>query len=143
VCFFSYSTYSTLTIFFRQFGGFQALGEGALKTPVYEVKQLLVLNKRLIKKVNEQLCLHPIGSIFSELNATSPEDVSLEKVKPDRRELDKIIMGEILGLTEEEQLEVYCAVIDLVKSRLEKAKSVKKKKLKEGIDIDSLVKTIM
>ncbi len=49
-------------------------------------------------------------------------------------ELDEIIMGEILGLTENEQLEVYKAVIDLVKSRIDKAKSVKKKgKLKKAL----------
>jgi hypothetical protein len=39
-----------------------------------------------------------------------------------RRELDKIIF-EVLGLTEEEQLEVYRAVLELVKNRLLRAKS--------------------
>ena len=83
-------------------------------------------------------------SIFSELGASSPEEVSLDKVKPDRRELDRIVMGEILGLTDDEQLEVYRAVVDLVKSRIERAKSFgKRKKTKEGIDIDLLVKTVM
>ena len=83
-------------------------------------------------------------SIFSELGANSPAEVSLDRVKPDRRELDKIIMGEIMGLTDDEQLEVYRAVVDLVKSRLEKAKSFgKRKKTKEGIDIDLLVKLVM
>jgi len=53
-------------------------------------------------------------------------------------------MGEILGLTKEEQLEVYRAVVDLVKSRIEKAKSFgKRRKTREGIDIDLLVKTVM
>jgi len=78
------------------------------------------------------------GSILSEIGAPTPEEVSLDKVKPDRRKLDKIIMGEILGITDEEQLEVYRAVIDLVKSRIEKAKSVGKKKSKEGIDINAI-----
>jgi hypothetical protein len=50
--------------------------------------------------------------------------VSLGKAKPDRRALDRIVMGEILGITDDEQLEVYRAVVDLVKSRIEKAKSV-------------------
>jgi chorismate mutase len=39
-------------------------------------------------------------------------------------------MGEILGLTEDEQLEVYKAVIQLVKERIERAKSVEKEKKK-------------
>jgi len=38
---------------------------------------------------------------------------------------------------------VYRALVDLVKSRIEKAKSLgKKKKTKEGIDVDAFVKTI-
>ncbi|MBI4722313.1 MAG: hypothetical protein HY769_04835 [Candidatus Stahlbacteria bacterium] len=44
-------------------------------------------------------------------------------------------MGEILGLTDEEQLEVYKAVIDLVKSRIDKARSVdNNKKLMDEIE---------
>jgi hypothetical protein len=41
---------------------------------------------------------------------------------PDRRKLDKIIF-EVLSLTEEEQLEVYRAALELVKNKLLKAKS--------------------
>ena len=36
-------------------------------------------------------------------------------------------MGDMLGLTDDEQLEVYRAVVDIVKSRIEKARSVDKK----------------
>ena len=83
------------------------------------------------------------NSIFNELNAKHPDEVSLDKVKSDRRELDKIIMGDIIGLTEDEQLKVYKAVIDLVRSRIEKAKSFGKKgKIKEGLDVELLTKTI-
>jgi hypothetical protein len=85
-----------------------------------------------------------VGSVFDEIGTSSSETITLDKVKPDRRELDKIIMGEMLGLTEEEQLEVYRAVIDLVKSRIEKAKSFgKKKKTKEGIDLNALKNTVI
>lgn len=45
--------------------------------------------------------------------------------------LDKIVLRDILGLSEKEHLEVYQAVVDLVKSRLEKAKSVGKKSKKK------------
>lgn len=128
------------------------MGLGAVEATVDEAKQSLVLNpdvldssvKEKIKKSLSRLAGRPIGSLFSELDTNSPDEVSLDKVKPDRRELDKIIMGEIIGLTDEEQLEVYRAVIDLVKSRLEKAKSFgKRKKTKEGIDIDLVVKLAM
>ncbi|MDI6884758.1 MAG: hypothetical protein QMD22_00115 [archaeon] len=50
----------------------------------------------------------------------------IEKIKSDRRSLDKFLMGEILGLTEEEQKDFYRAVCELVKQRLEKERSVKK-----------------
>ena len=53
-------------------------------------------------------------------------------------------MGDILGLTDEEQLEVYKAVVDLVKTRLERAKSLKKgKKTKDGLDLDLLVQNVL
>ena len=65
-----------------------------------------------------------IKSIFDEVGARSSNDVSLNKIKTDRREIDKLIMGDVLDLTEEEQLEVYKAIIELVKNRLEKARSV-------------------
>ncbi|MBA7677730.1 hypothetical protein ES703_85993 [subsurface metagenome] len=53
-----------------------------------------------------------------------PENVSLKKVLPDQRELDKVVF-EAIGFTEEEeQLEVYQAVVELVKNRLARARSV-------------------
>jgi len=42
---------------------------------------------------------------------------------PDRKALDDIVF-DALGLTEEERKEVYWAVAELVKNRLEKARSV-------------------
>ena len=110
------------------------LGQGALDVKVYEYEKMFVINpfnltKSQIEKLEkalDKLSKRLIGSVFEELGADTPEEVSLEKVKPNRRELDCIVMGEILGLSEEEQLEVYRAVIDLVRSRLEKARSVKK-----------------
>jgi len=52
-------------------------------------------------------------------------------------------MGEILGLTEEEQLEVYKAVIKLVKDRIERAKSVEKRKKVSGADPEALAEGIL
>ena len=82
-------------------------------------------------------------SIFEEIGTNSPEEVSLDKIKPDRRELDEIVMGEILGLTEEEQLEVYRAVVDLVRSRLEKAGSVPKQAKRKGVDVGALAEGVL
>jgi type I restriction-modification system DNA methylase subunit len=139
---------STVFWLIQNLSGRTSFGGGLLKVQTYEFEQLFVCKDagraHNLTQQFQYLCERSVESIFSELGAPSPEEVSLDKVKPDRRELDKIIMGEILGLTDDEQLEVYQAVIDLVKSRLEKAKSFgKRKKSKEGIDVDLLVKTVM
>ena len=108
------------------------MGLGAIEATVEEVKQTLVINPKVVKastrsrlaKELSRLGQREVRSIFDEFGASSPEEASLDKIKPDRRELDKIIMGEILGLSDEEQLEVYRAVVDLVKSRIGRAKSI-------------------
>ncbi|GIV10513.1 MAG: hypothetical protein KatS3mg020_0004 [Fimbriimonadales bacterium] len=80
----------------------------------------------------EQMAEREVKSIFEELGLPKPnrdysnirpEEVSLERVLPDRRALDAVVF-EVLGLSEAEQLAVYRAVVELVKSRLVKARSV-------------------
>ncbi|MEW5816123.1 MAG: N-6 DNA methylase [Spirochaetota bacterium] len=143
---------STLTIFNIEIYGRSNLGLGALKFETMDAKQIPIVDQKkiktaIIKKLEdayEKLKNREIGNIFDEVCAFSPEEVSLDKVKPDRRELDKIIMGDILGLTDDEQLEVYRAVIDLVKSRIERAKSFgNNKKTKNGFDMDSLANSLL
>jgi len=143
---------SSLWSFMTEIYGRTVMGEGVLliygpeiaPMPVLDISQLSAQQRKLLAEKFNSLARRPANQIFAELGASSPEEVSLDKVKPDRRELDKIVMEEILGLTDEEQLEVYRAVVDLVKSRIERAKSFgKRRKTKEGIDIDLLVKTVM
>lgn len=143
---------STIGPLIKELGGRINLGEGALKTEGVDLEKLPVirpcsLSKQQIKALEKWMVKNgkfTHGSLFVEIDASSPEEVALDKVKPDRRELDKIIMGGILGLTNDEQLEVYRAVIDLVKSRLDRAKSISKtSKTKEGIDIDALVQVVI
>jgi len=66
-----------------------------------------------------------IYSIFTELgfDKTRPIREQEPNPLPDRKELDDIVF-DALGLTEEERKEVYWAVAELVKARLDKAKSV-------------------
>ncbi|MCK4504213.1 MAG: SAM-dependent DNA methyltransferase [Candidatus Aegiribacteria sp.] len=131
--------------------GRTVMGQGVLIAYGPEIEPIPLINPEYLSnsQINNltsafnKLSQRNIGSVFSEIGAESPEYVLLEKVKPDRRELDKIIFG-ILGLTEAEQLAVYKAVVDLVKSRIEKAKSVKKNnKTNEGIHIAQFVKSVM
>lgn len=143
---------STIWSFLTEIYGRTVMGEGVLLIYGPEIAPIPILNPTHISgssriditKKFGVLRGRTVDSIFDEFGAFSAAEVSLDKIKPDRRELDKIIMGEILGLTEEEQLEVYRAVVDLVKSRIEKAKSMgKRKKTREGIDIELLLKNVL
>jgi type I restriction-modification system DNA methylase subunit len=134
----------------KEFSGRVNFGLGVLKTEGSDVRRFVTVHPDLLipyetglRSLYAELGQRKIESIFSELGAFTPEEVSLDKVKPDRRALDQIVMGDILGLTDEEQLEVYRAVIDLVKSRIEKAKTFDKKKRVGGIDVESLKQTII
>jgi len=66
-----------------------------------------------------------IYPIFTELGINPAHPVREQKPNPlpDRKALDDIVF-DILGLTEDERNEVYWAVCELVKNRLEKARSV-------------------
>ncbi len=129
---------STLSWLFIEVLGRSSLGEGAIRLVGQDLKNFptILLKEGVpdslkIQKIFDKLKHREIESVFKEVGANKPEEVSLEKVNQDVRELDKVIIGEILGLTDEEQLEVYRAVVDLVKSRIEKAKSVERKSNKE------------
>ena len=140
---------STVGMLLKEFGGRTNLGQGALKTEGIDIEKLFIPKKisnkqrEILENFLERNSAMEIGSIFREVGASSVE-IKLDNIRPDRRELDKIIMGDILGLTEEEQLEVYKAIVDLVKSRIERAKSVEKKgKVNEGVDIERISRNIM
>jgi len=139
---------STLGSFFTEIYGRTSMGEGVLLVYGPEIVPMPILKVQYIsskiKKIKQYVRNSEICSIFKELGASSPGEISLDKIDQNRREIDKIIMGEILGLTDEEQLEVYRAIVDLVKSRIERAKSVSnKKKTKEGINVDAFISTVM
>ena len=135
---------STLTAFMFEIFTRAGLGGGAGRLVKLDIKKIPILNPIYfdIKKFHslKSFVGREILSIFEELGFqkcrqrncshpehpyeyVNPEEVSFDRIMPDRRELDKIVF-EALGLTEEEQLEVYKAVLELVKKRLLKAKSV-------------------
>jgi type I restriction-modification system DNA methylase subunit len=121
------STFVALYLEFQR----SIMGLGAIEATVEEAKQTLVIRpqavpastRRHLASALSRLRRREVGSIFDEIGASSPGEVSLDKVKPDRRELDHIVLREILALTEAEQVEVYRAVVDAAKLRIEKAKS--------------------
>jgi len=97
-----------------------------LKIQIYELENLLVVNVANNKDVRKQNFYNrPVKSIFEELgiNPNLPIRNQNPNPLPDRKALDDIIF-DTLGLTEDERKEVYWAVCELVKNRLEKARSV-------------------
>jgi hypothetical protein len=139
---------STITPLFIELQGIANLGEGVIYTNVYWLKTYHVLSdfsytfskEEKLSYTFRKMSVRNVKSIFEELGFSichqysckhpehpyefvDPDKVSFDKVLPDRREIDKIVF-EVLGLTEEEQLEVYKAVVELVKNRLVKARSV-------------------
>jgi hypothetical protein len=132
---------STLSLFFDEFYGYALVGGGGTfitvedlssKVLIPSVSTFARLQHNRLFEFFKHITSREIKSIFEELGLPKPnrdysnidpKDISFDKVMPDRRELDKIIF-EVLGLTEEEQLEVYRAVVELVKNRLVKARSV-------------------
>ncbi len=127
---------STLSRFFIEFTCRQLTGAQAIADiDVVIVESLPIISplkissgiKDSIINAFNKLSITKAESLFKEI-ALESDALKLDTIKPSRRSLDKIVMGDILGLTEEEQLEVYRAVVDLVRSRLDKAKSVKGKK---------------
>jgi hypothetical protein len=59
----------------------------------------------------------------NNINSKQPIREQKPNPLPDRKALDDIVF-DILGLTEDERNEVYWAVCEMVKNRLEKARSV-------------------
>ncbi|TKJ48107.1 hypothetical protein CEE34_00005, partial [Candidatus Aerophobetes bacterium Ae_b3a] len=133
---------STIVWLFVEVLGRRGLGGGAVRLLVEDLRRTPIVidffhlsleqRKNIETILRQRLSQRPVKSVFEELGLpkpnrdysnVDPNDVSLDKVMPDRRELDKVIF-KTLGLTEEEQLEVYRAIVGLVKNRLIKARSV-------------------
>jgi len=119
---------STLSALFFELEGRSNFGEGILWLAVYEARNLLIINPYLNIPINREaynILKRQINQIFTEIGLNPNESIRSQKPKPlpDRKALDDIVF-DVLGLTEEERNEVYWSVCELVKARLEKAKSV-------------------
>ena len=120
---------STLTWFLIEVLGRRGLGGGAIRLVKIDILKLPILdtldNLKLSMKNFSEFTTRPIHSIFTELGFDPSKPIREQEPNPlpDRKALDDIVF-DALGLTEEERKEVYWAVAELVKNRLEKARSV-------------------
>ena len=108
---------STPVMLFKLLSGFHSLGGGGLKTAVYEVKDFCIIQPELVT-FNTDL----VNALIQREVGTIQENIK----QSNRRGLDAIIF-DVLDLTQGERDGVYEAVVNLVESRLRKARSLKGK----------------
>jgi hypothetical protein len=118
----------TMTAFFTELNGRTALGEGALKNQVFEVRNLYVIDPKLLRSDNLEQVINPfrfreVYSIFRELQV-DPKAGSFMNANPlpDRKALDEVVFR-ALGLTDLEIKELYAGMLELTANRLRKAKT--------------------
>ena len=102
-----------------------------LKVDPTDIRKLRVLNPKLVK-----ISLLPkLKSMMGRQVGTVEDEIRAD----DRIQIDRYIMGEILGISEAEQDEIRKSVVELVKTRHQRAGSIKNgKKTRNGIDLDQL-----
>jgi hypothetical protein len=123
---------SSLSYFLIEILGRRGLGGGAIRlvrVDLLNFPLLKVSNDKELVNIFDKISGREIKSVFEELGINPGKPIREQEPKPllDRTELDNIIFDE-LGLTHEERKEVYWSVCELVKQRIDKAKSLKGEK---------------
>lgn len=126
---------STPSFMFWEIGSRTGLGDGLLDLTVYEVAKTYLLNPTSLKESQKdnieksllKMSNRPIGNIFTELGFDPAKPIREQEPDslPDRKALDDVVFDAI-GLTDDERKEVYWAVAELVKNRLDKARSMRR-----------------
>lgn len=125
---------SIIGILIKELYGKSSLGLGALDNSVKDVEQMLTFSSKQIsksmltklEKIKISFGKQEISDIFIEcgINPKKPFEKQNPVPTPERAELDNIFFEE-LDLNENEIREIYWSVCELVKQRLDKAKSLK------------------
>ncbi|EQB65009.1 MAG: hypothetical protein AMDU2_EPLC00013G0001, partial [Thermoplasmatales archaeon E-plasma] len=125
---------STICILISEVEGrSKGIGGSAAVFSKTDLKSLEVFEeKKLTKEFSscfDKIKIREMKTIFEECGMDPNKPIREQEPKPlpDRAELDNIIFNE-LGLTQDERKEVYWSVCELVKQRIDKAKSLKGEK---------------
>jgi hypothetical protein len=107
--------------------GRTSLGGGMLKVDPIEYRQILVPDDRQLKERSPRIKNRKIQSIFDECGLDINKPFREQEPNPpqDRKTFDDIVF-DALGLTDDERKEVYWSLCELVKTRLDKARSLMK-----------------
>ena len=109
---------STIVPLFIELFGIVNLGQGVVYTNVYQLKELPILKPSILNKTQ----IKRINTTLSKIQDRELMPIFEEVKQKDRQELDNVFF-DILGLTKDERQQVYDAVCELVRNRLEKAKT--------------------
>ena len=123
------STYGTLSC---EVNGRVNLGQGALDIATDDHKATLIpsleeVDEDLKAKIAEQferLGTRSVSSIFDELGASTPAELSFDSVANDRLKLDRLVIQDLFGFDEDTHRQVYKGTLELVSQRISKADSV-------------------
>jgi hypothetical protein len=131
---------STIIPLFIELFGIVNLGQGVVYTNVYQLKELPILKPSIFKKAQ----IRKINTALNKIQERELMPIFDEVKQKDRQELDNIFF-DILGLTKDERQKIYDAVCELVRNRLEKAKTFGKnnKNLKEKFNPTNYADHIM
>ncbi|MCD6095231.1 MAG: N-6 DNA methylase, partial [Thermoprotei archaeon] len=113
---------------------------GGLDVKVYEYSSLPILDPRSIdEKIRDKL-----RKLFKKLLQMDAKPITQEiKENNIRREIDRILLTEVLGLSENDLKSLYHAVVDLVMSRIKKPNSTQRSKKRSEINVVSLAESII
>lgn len=118
---------TSLALFQAEFYGYSLVGGGGSFITVEDLGKILINNHYTEEMIEScsKLARREYQPIFIELGFDPNKPIREQEPRPlpDRKALDDMVF-DALGLTEEERKEVYWAVAELVKNRLEKAKNV-------------------
>ena len=111
-----------------ELGGNRGLGGGALEVGVSPLKEVEIpAPPEDIGHEEFQQAISGINlttGIYDQYGTEKPEELTLDSISSGRRKLDNLVMGQIIGLTEEEQLRVCKELLRLVNNRIKKSESV-------------------
>lgn len=142
---------STITRLFTEFSSRQLTGAQAIADiDVKVVEQLPMFDLSIIpKKIRQKIVAsykkllnEEAEGIFQEI-APYLDAIDFNRIKPARRKLDEVVMGEVYDLSDDQQEKVYSAVVDMVRSRLERADSVGKNGNFNNVNLNLIKETVM
>lgn len=119
---------ASITILMSELNGRTALGEGALKTQVFELRNLKITDPKLIAKFQDSqnkiknMMKREIYSVCNEFQLNSYKEIKdkLPDPLPDRKAIDDIVFS-ALELTSNERKAVYMSLLELTANRLNRA----------------------